>query len=616
MEETLVRRRPALKPMVVPLVPRKPQAFYPGAAFFSSALIFLFTSLLCVLDLPTPSSTVGDFQIPVDAKCVRATRHSNYVSVFLSSGSPTRQRVLLLRFETRPENQTLRLFDGTLAESKSVACNGDFLCRDVALLQLAGPTSPQTRIVTSFLYSNAATEFSMAKRLGLDGELFLSWGHRYWLTTTHLCWAAGADLSALPTSQGIAVELSGSLLQSSSSDLVDISPSSSLSCAEQDVTLFPTNAAIESTWLGITTLHSSDDVEDRRLLVEAGTACANNATSLARANSLWQFDCVSITCDTTPSLPLRRLATHSMILDMPAIGETSGRLVLVDEPRLYGLPQLNDSSAPLFAIVKLSLMVLAAAVIWARAAKLTARSDQLFTFCLRNMHAEKKPDPQTDTPLDVYTVLEDGAIGMVAIVARFAVTIWRFSLLLDDGFSRALVIQLLASFASLLLWIFRYVILTRERELPLTKIGGSTALCDSVSAVLLSFSATPLFETASSRFDSTARLLCALLLATTSLQRVFFAISCNGLLLQHSRFFDPEFVRIVYVSIALWIVQIVSISNLLLDVFATPLAHSISRNVQGGYGELAAAIALGCTATSLPSILKSVRNVAESVKTQ
>ena len=90
--------------------------------------------------------------------------------------------------------------------------------------------------------------------------------------------------------------------------------------------------------------------------------------------------------------------------------------------------------------------------------------------------------------------------------------VWRIDTLQHDNQSRAAVFQLVAGGLSLLQWFTRYFILQRQCESPLTKLGGSTAMIDAATAVMLAFSEPPLLVSSLGRFDPTARLLTAMLL--------------------------------------------------------------------------------------------------------
>ena len=136
----------------------------------------------------------------------------------------------------------------------------------------------------------------------------------------------------------------------------------------------------------------------------------------------------------------------------------------------------------------------------------------------------------THEPVSETAVMEDALIGFVAVMARMSVSIWRVISLAGDNQLRAPLVQTVASALSLCQWVIRYFVLERQCEAPLTKLGGSTALLDATSAVLLAFAQPPLLVSSAGRFDPTARLLTALLITTMTLQRCLFAAACCGLL--------------------------------------------------------------------------------------
>jgi hypothetical protein len=262
-------------------------------------------------------------------------------------------------------------------------------------------------------------------------------------------------------------------------------------------------------------------------------------------------------------------------------------------------------------------MTLAAAVTWIRAGKGTAALDRLFIYCLRMVHCPTLE--QKSAEIDYTAVWEDAAVGLIAIAARLATAIWRTITLSVDGQTRAPVAQIVASVLSLAQWALRYFVLDRGCEAPLTKLGGSTALVDATTAVMLGFSQAPLFVSSINRFDPTARLLTALLITTMTIHRCLFATACVGLLYgvstddasQKGSRFSREYVAIVLFALVAWLLQAASVAILLADVFAVPLAHSISRGYAGGWLEVAVAVYMGISAVGLPQLLRTVQHVAE-----
>ena len=628
---------------------------------------YLLAGSLSLAIAPTPTTKVGEFDIPAGARCLRANRHADFTSVELNVGTPFSLLNVLVRLDHVVENtvnaSTLRLFSSRVAESDTVSCHGS-ICADAALLQLGGPASNMERVVMQFAYTNPSNEiltYGTAVTLGLDGELAISKGYDYYLTATHFCWdssnSTNATLAAASASDApVRAHTSTGTLRTDASDLVT-SPTMRNTpvgmahamgrCLNAsggivgETGLFPGAAGDEATWLGFGSTRmyeeSPDGVEDRRTVVEVGTDCAAAYEGYNRAYSLYTLDCQSVytPCTTSPTVPMRRVASDELRI----LTDEDGAAFVWTYPnsRLTSLPRLEDATdAVLLSLFKLALMTLAAAIVWIRAAKTTSSHDRLFMFCVRSAHCE----PSSDEPVTEATVWEDALIGLIAIGARLGVAVWRLETLADDNQSRAAVVQLVACGLSLAQWATRYFILQRQCETPLTKLGGSTALCDASSAVMLAFAQPPLLLSNVGRFDPTARLLTALLLTIVTLQRCLYASSCCGLLWAVARHdkelstwkiaqarirgggvfandqleprFSEAYEPILLAAAVGWVLQAASVGVLLADVFALPLAHSSARSLAGDWLPIAFAFFAAITVASMPQLVKTAEKIAEA----
>ncbi len=610
----------------------------PGICFFIAMAAFMLSGILCISSPEEPTASFGEHKIPPEASCARITRHTNYVAVDLAVGSPAVVLKLLLRLDTVKEanGTAVRLFSNRVAESETVACEGS-VCRDVALVTVGGPAEPQSRIVFSFEYTNPTTEsvsHSTASTIGLSGEFALLQGTDYFLTASHLCWAPLGHARVTDGSNGFPARVDEGLLVADASDIAaalvfESAPvavaadGSTCAAGVGQVSLFPGAAADEATWLGIASKRafesSPEGVEERRVVVEVSEACASGGEIYERAHSLYEMDCSSIFFDCTvgPSLPFRRAASTQMRIQL--YGDGGAHVFAERDGRLASLPQMDPAHTMTLAVIKLTLMVLAAAVTWVRSAKATASVSRLFLHCIRAAHC---PVMNEDT-LQGTVVLEDQIIGLVAVIARLAVSIWRLFTLSEDGMWRAPLAQLVASGLSLVLWAMRYFVLDRHCETPLTKLGGSTALVDATSAVLLAFAQAPLFVSSAGRFDPTARLLTSLLITTMTLQRCLFAVACCSALWavasedssrrpNATHAFTWEYALCAFVGLVAWLLQTASLGILLADVFVAPIAFSNSRTYVGGHGELSMAMFCGIVASGLPGLMRTLETVAET----
>ena len=644
-------------------------SFVPGAVFVLAMLAYITTGLLCITFPPEATQTYDEHTIPKTSKCVRVNRRSNFVSVDVVVGTSASMLKLLLRMDMIKQNNetAVRLFSNRIAESDSVSCDGT-LCTDLFLLNTEGPTSPQKQAEVAFEYTNPTTERldnGIAVTMGLEGEFALKQGNDYFLTTTHLCWApvAASGTDQVPIDRAVPARVKNGLLKADAAGLQQTATLRATPAAQAhaqdfcveaggvgEVALFPGASADETRWLGLSSERvyesSPDNVEYRRTVVEVGTTCASNHSRYERAYSLHQLDCLSayVSCDTLPSVPFRRVASNQLRFHLPANGSNLAYVFTTPDSRLESLPKLEEGGhAMLLSFVKLGLMTLAAAVTWIRAGKGTASLDRLFLHCLRMAYSPfLGKGNQEDT--EYVVVWEDAVVGFAALAARFATAIWRMVTLSVDGQLRTPIAQLVASVLSLVQWILRYFVLKGECEAPLTKLGGSTALVDATTAVMLGFAEPPLFVSSISRFDPTARLLTALLITTMTLHRCLFATSCCGLLWAVAAedvancvatddvakpiklqlpppwqqaaagavaHFSPEYLPYILFALVAWILQTCSVAILLADIFAVPLAHSMSRSIAGGWGELAMVIFVSTTAAGMPQMLRTVLFVAE-----
>ena len=628
----------------------------PGLFLGATMLCYLVTGLVCVGVPPQPTTEFGVHTVPATSQCVRVSRHADYVVAEVGIGTPLRIMNLLVNLNAVVNGTALLVHSTRVSESSTVTCEGQ-ICTDVMLLNLDGPASAQQRVIGMFRYANPTTLTSSSSyALGLDGELALNYDKNYFLTSTHLCWESYEN-AVFPTEEEAPTLLvgieSGELVANASSiaaygGVLAESPAVqriNQGCGNESntlISLFPEEAGNEAAWLG---LQNSDvyqsapeDVDARRNVVEVGTDCS--PTAYPHAHSLFQLDCLSVytSCETIASLPFRRAATHQMRFSIPPFGSGLAISVWVaDDPRLHDLPKLGDNAVNT-AVVKLTLMILSALVIWVRASKVTASHSGLFMFCLR---ASRCLGSQTEesTKVSRVVIIEDAAIGLLAIGARIAVSVWRLVSLTEDNQLRTPLIQLIACIISFVHWAVRNFVLKHECEVPLTKLGGSTAIIDATSAVMMAFASPPLLVSATGRFDSTARMLVALIVSTITVPRCLFAAACCGVIL--SFWFedflrakktpnantitmlsggaakptkpphDPPYLIMVFVAALSWLFQAACVGVLMADLFCTPLAFSMHRSATGETLPTAIALFMTTTAVGLPALVKNAVRVAK-----
>jgi len=210
--------------------------------------------------------------------------------------------------------------------------------------------------------------------------------------------------------------------------------------------------------------------------------------------------------------------------------------------------------------------------------------------------------------------LEDGFIGFVAIAARQGIAQWRMMSLEPDDQMRVCMSEVIASILSLWHWFMRYFVLMRDEELALTKLGGSTAVVDASCAVMLAFSEPPLLVSSIGRFDPTARLLTALLISLTVLQRCLYAsASCavRWTAARNNPECGPSYELIIFFGVLLWLAQSVSVGIVLADCFAVPSAFSMTRSNTGNFVYAANALFFTIVVAGMPQLLRTSRRIQD-----
>lgn len=332
-------------------------------------------------------------------------------------------------------------------------------------------------------------------------------------------------------------------------------------------------------------------------MIEMGSECAE--VLHPRAFSLYQIDCFE--CTTEPSLPFRRVASTAIRI---RVSNSSVHLWAYEDARLSQIPGLaGEVEATLVALFKLALMLLAAAVIWIRAAKATSKHHLLFLHCLSPASAAT----------DSATEFQDALIGLLAIGARVGVSWYFFEELAEDGQQRLALIQILASALSVAHWLARYFVFESE-ESSLTKLGGSTAICDASSAVMIAFATPPLLRSSNGIFDATARLLTAILISLVAMQRCLYSAACCGTLFALTSASNPGYRGLLTASGLLWVAQASALAALLADAFCTPIGFSSSRSLAGDRTPISMGFFFAVSAASLPQLMKSVEKVAEHTR--
>lgn len=622
----------------------------PAMVFVGAFSFYILIGAICALTPPNTKTTVVSHDVPTTAMCMRAARHADYVSVELNIGSPGRRLYVLIRWDkvVEPSESPLRLFEARIMESHSMQCNGvNKTCVDSALLNNGSPNGAFKRQVVSFDYTAAAVEratYGVAGyMLNLDGEMYMKRGYKYWMTATHVCYAPSTDLVPTTASGALKASVSNGLVYASATALAHVSADSLGSSFTREATvnflcdnstlsgigtvaILPSIAAVEAVYLALSDAHLYESepttVSSRRKVVELGNACASILPSLERDYNLYLLDCnnAQSACAQSASLPFRRISR----LDMMAHYDSEGSVAYYFEKShtLDTLPNLSVTSDAIgLAVVKLVLVLMAAALVWVRSDRVTSKPHWLYRHCIQAAHCVAIQAP----PSGASSVIEDASFGLLAAVSRFAVSLWRYETLQYDAQSRVCIVEMIAAVLSLVHWLARFWMIDpwlpelvngkSDGRGPLTRLGGSSAIIDASSSVLLAFSQAPMLLTAVPRFDPTARLLIGMLISMVALPRCLFSAACCSLLYEAGQVgksrIEPAFSLMLILSIVFWILQLVALSISINDLMVTPLSYSLSRGTVGGTGWISLAISLGLVTSGAPRLLNSAVRLGE-----
>jgi len=598
-----------------------------AASFF---LVLCFSFYICagvvaIVCPPQASTTAGGVDVLDSAMCLRATRHSDYTTVDVVMGTPPQQIYLLFRpdnvLQVNDTKNAIHIFSQQVVKSSTVICEEERVCEDVFMVSHGTKSDSQT-FVGRFEYSPL---FSTARRIsGIDGEFSLREGFAYWITATHICYtntiligsASRNGASAfVSSSRRLVANRNGLLTDSGMSVTPAVTSDLTTVCESEEVHLFPDEAGDETSRLSLTDVslynNQPQSVHNRRIIVEIGTICANHSAELARDLMIYNLDCsLYSACITHPNVPFRRVATSSIFIASHIGGEVYISTEAIST--LDALPKLADSvKAFLLSLVKLLMITLAAAVVYVRSRRPTASSSWLVKHCMATASVQKQ---MTNDDNDVsFSITEDIVVGLLAVTARCAIALYRLPVLAQDDQLRVCVSEITASVLSALHLLLRYYGLERGQELPISKLGGSTAIMDSTAAVMMAFAEPPSLVVSLGKFDPTARMLVALLLSTIVVSRCAFSASCCGVLWGSEH--RPErrmYAYIVFYSGVHWILHGVALGILMADLFVTPCAYSMSRSIPGSITEARLLLFLAFVCAGLPRFMMTILHVTSA----
>jgi len=579
-----------------------------AAAFLASVAMALFTGTFALSDrgIAVPSWIS-------QGACVRVSRSSDYPIAAIAIGSPPRIVNLLVRLDRvvprDSVHSALVVFSEELLRSETLRCAENRNCTDIALLT-TGTDGSQTRALVGFTYANVwSGEWSIETTIGAEGTIALVDGYSYELTRTHFCWRddAGREPATVPSDRheyrlnvsedgGLYVE-AGAIRAAPTAELWH---ANAKNCNES-IALFPRAAADERHWLALSSVFlfeaSTSKLDVRRSIVEQGLDCAPESNE----REIYELDCeldIYSECRYHPSVPFRRVSQHE--LSATLAGNQSkmsfGRRIALT--RLVGANSIRD--AVFFATVRLVVLLIVAFVVFNRADRVSSSAFSTIKSALDVVNSRERRGYHT-----WFNALTDAAVGALAILSRMLVLWHQSAVLIDDGSGDVVGWECVATGVSIVHFLLRNLVLKIEldREAPLSKLGGSMSLADASVAALMSVVNTPMLGASARDFDAVSRLFCGVLISLFVFHRLFFSVAACAMLATTTAStgrFDRSYSAVLWLSAALWIVQIGAVSFSFGRLFVVPQAFSLVRLIEGGARTTESAVLLGALSLSVP----------------
>tara|TARA_B110000971_G_scaffold143018_1_gene146175 strand:+ start:2286 stop:3623 length:1338 start_codon:yes stop_codon:yes gene_type:complete len=435
----------------------------------------------------------------------------------------------------------------------------------------------------------------------MHGVLFLQNNTYYELTPTHLCWKTSPSSYDDQETPQIPILVDDVTKKTSITVVGNILTPASSCVNKSALEFWPVAAVYERNWLALNSDFlfeaSSTKLADRRAVVEQSLSCAPNSTAL----EVYELDCLTdvyATCQTTPSVPFRRLSeswltfhfhsdSYFYAKNMKSLGRLSGS---------------RASESIFFALTRLVVLLIVAFVVYSRSNRQSTSPFFTFSNALRVASAKEHFVYHS-----LFNTVADAMIGLLAVVARIVVLATQAELLLHDHNTVVFITEVVGIAVSMVHFMLRNIVLQMDlrKESPLTKLGGGMALSDASVAALVSVTVSPLLAASNRDFDSISRLFCGVLIAFFVLQRVWVASAACALLAHTTssdRAYSSAYSGVLLLSTLLWIVQGVSVGVCMSRLFVLPQSFSLARGQEGSGFSLSLLIALAVLAIQSPAL--------------
>ena len=575
----------------------------------------------------------GAVELSPDAVCLAAFRQAHYTRVRVYIGTPAREMRLLVRLDatldcaaggntsnnntTGPVVSSITITSSDVLHSRSVRCDADDACADVALYTQWQATGwgghHRVNILRPMRFRYGASNLLGIEslQLGLDGEVVLCRGTTYALSARELCATIAPSLACeasgeLALARGPSIEASvpsstdpatlvtnQCALRAAGGVWADV-PAALVSTCDDDcetpVAMWPSAASVSSAWLSFSTARLYDllgegaSVASMRAAVEVGASCASQHGPLRESRATFETACRNSpvadtgSCSRGPSVTYMRTSRHRLVVTVARDGSGCARASFDATLSKVPMRETTDNDGVLAAWLRLMLMILAAAIVWVRRDDKTEFADRMFVRCVEivahgSSHTIVDVDAQTMT------------LGFIAAVLRLSLTVTALSGLQADGLLRVAVAQIGAAVLSLMHWTVLYgggcvpAFGWLKQAGMRSALGGSTALVDVTTSAMLAFSSPPL-RADGGTFDAVARLLTVVLIGVACIARCMFSAACAGVLI--SKPGAPRSIRLVgALTVLFWIIQAAVVAVVVADLFAVPIAYEWIRAQSG-----------------------------------
>lgn len=600
--------------------------------FLTCAVIFAFVG---VLSAYTNNQNFGQ-------RCIVIEREQHKVVAQILLGQSHRRLRVLVRMDTTIDCDTqpsLVITDqSSVSLSESASCENS-LCTDLIAVRYKRFTEFAW---IQYAYGVSGLSNSLSYSLGLDGELKMCRGFNYMIDEQQMCWEDQTDVThseesaiefdqyhetlelQIQPNEGGDSSFMTTMCAVSQLSVLDTSNycksilEDTSACSSTLVNFIPYTSFTTSTFTGL----KSDDLETsmkktvQLMHVQAaisGRECDESEhwgtyTSICQgSNSLNSFYQCNVG---TPMVAMMMISRLTLGFSFPLQSNVATvRLATNHALSTHSLPgdiNTDDNWTNLaWPIIRLLIMILAAAVVYIRQEDSLESNDKMFIGCIRlvTMHQhQQKPKKASASGIDQSSVrrsaslsttqkdtssnkeskqdasasekelldLEDQSqlLGILAIMARAMVLTALGRPLWKSGVSRVVITQVVATSCSFIHWCITHSKTANNRRK--LALGGSSAIIDVSSAILVAFS-TPPIRADMGTFNTIARLLTAMLITITGPTRCFFSSACAGLI------YGVESV----VTASFWYIQAATIAVTVVDLFAVPAAIDMMRSSRG-----------------------------------